>query len=120
MLQCPVSLTIPSVKMRPMRCPVVPLLVLCSFATGVAARDWLAQGFVATPSDAPPSLRDALPGAGIGPDQAAAIARAQTGGRVLDVQRVPEGATSAFAVRLLLDAGRVRTVVVDGQSGRLR
>ncbi len=107
-----------------MRCLVVPLLMLSSFATGVAAQDWLAQGFVAkplqSPSGAPPSLRDALPGAGIGPDQAAAIARARTGGRVLDVQQVSDGATSAFAVRLLLDAGRVRTVVVDGQSGRLR
>jgi len=110
--------------MRRMRCLLVPLLLLSSFATPVAARDWLAQGFVAAPSptplDAPPSLRDALPGAGIGPDQAAAIARAQTGGRVLDVQPLPEAGTSAFAVRLLLDAGRVRTVVVDGQSGRLR
>ena len=56
----------------------------------------------------------------IGPDQAAAIARAQTGGRVLDVQRVPDPGTAAYAVRLLLEAGRVRTVVVDGQSGQLR
>lgn len=60
------------------------------------------------------------PAGGIGPDQAAAIARAQTGGRVLDVRRLPNGENSAYAVRLLLEPGRVRTVVVDGQSGRLR
>ncbi len=109
-----------------MRRLTLPLLVLFSFATGVAAQDWLAQGFAEghtrSPlhAPAPPALGGALPGTGIGPDQAAAIARAKTGGRVLDVQQFPEGGSSAFAVRLLLDAGRVRTVVVDGQSGRLR
>jgi hypothetical protein len=33
---------------------------------------------------------------------------------------VPNGGRESFAVRLLLDAGRVRTVVIDGQSGQLR
>lgn len=79
----------------------------------------LAQGFVETsplmPSGAPAGFS-----ATIGPDQAAAIARAQTGGRVLDVQPVPDGGQSAYAVRLLLEAGRVRTVVVDGHSGQIR
>ncbi|MGE3775135.1 MAG: PepSY domain-containing protein [Gammaproteobacteria bacterium] len=107
-----------------MRCLVLPLILSFSFAPGVAAQDWLAQGFVGgpgpSPLEAPPSLGNLPSGAGIGPDQAAAIARAQTGGRVLDAQQLPGGGTSAFAVRLLLDAGRVRTVVVDGQSGRLR
>jgi len=108
-----------------MRFIVAPLLLLFSFATGVAAQGWLAQGFVEgarpSPLQAPaPAFGDALPGGGIGPDQAAAIARAQTGGRVLDVRQLPNGGSSAFAVRLLLDAGRVRTVVVDGQSGQLR
>lgn len=106
-----------------MRFIVAPLLLLFSFATGVAAQGWLAQGFVEgarpSPSHAP-AFGDAPPGGGIGPDQAAAIARAQTGGRVLDVRQLPNGGSSAFAVRLLLDAGRVRTVVVDGQSGQLR
>ncbi|MCC7121712.1 MAG: hypothetical protein IT493_09165 [Gammaproteobacteria bacterium] len=103
-----------------MRRILLSLLVSGAFATGVAAQEWLAQGFaqgaVTSPRYAPPTTV----GGGIGPDQAAAIARAQTGGRVLDVQRLPKGGTSAFAVRLLLDAGRVRTVVVDGRSGQLR
>ncbi len=118
-------MTAPSAKIARMRFIVAPLLLLCSFATGVAAQDWLAQSFAegASPSHLhapPPSFGDALPGGGIGPDQAAAIARAQTGGRVLDVRQLPNGGSASFAVRLLLDAGRVRTVVVDGQSGQLR
>ncbi len=88
---------------------------LCLF-TAVA----LAQGFAETPGQTP--LPFAAPGVGmaIGPDQAAAIARAQTGGRVLDVQAQPPGGQAAYAVRVLLDAGRVRTIVVDGQSGQIR
>lgn len=97
--------------------------LLCLGTAGASAQGYMAQGLVerpAPPFNAPPlSPGAAMPG-GIGPDQAAAIARAQTGGRVLDVQRVPGGGQSAFAVRLLLEAGRVRTVVVDGQSGQLR
>lgn len=85
--------------------------VLLAFAACGA----MAQGLSGPPGSAPPSL-----GQGMGPDRAAAIARAQTGGRVLDVRPLPNGERGSFAVRLLLDAGRVRTVVVDGQSGQLR
>lgn len=54
-------------------------------------------------------------------DRAAAIARKSTGGRVLDVRLMDEDvAPRAYAVRLLLDPGRVRTVVVDGDSEQLR
>ena len=79
----------------------------------------LAQGFV----ESSPRMSSGAPGSfstAIGPDQAAAIARAQTGGRLLDVQPVPDDERSAYAVRLLLEAGRVRTVVVDGHSGQIR
>jgi uncharacterized membrane protein YkoI len=76
-----------------------------------------AQGFVDSRGLAPPPPPLS---ATIDPDRAAAIARAQTGGRVLDVRPVPNGGRESFAVRLLLDAGRVRTVVIDGQSGQLR
>lgn len=74
-----------------------------------------AQGFADSRGLAPPPRVPT-----IGPDRAAAIAREQTGGRVLDVRPLPNGERASFAVRLLLDAGRVRTVVVDGQSGQLR
>lgn len=62
---------------------------------------------------ATPAPRDA--------DRAAAIARKNTGGRVLDVRLMDEDDSSrAYAVRLLVDPGRVRTVVVDSDSEQLR
>ena len=51
---------------------------------------------------------------------AANIARANTGGRVLDVKPVQSDEPMAYQVRLLVDPGRVRTVVVETDSGRLR
>lgn len=65
-----------------------------------------------------------IPGDQLAPreeDRAAAIARKNTGGRVLDVRLMDEDDSSrAYAVRLLLDPGRVRTVVVDTDSEQLR
>ncbi len=90
-------------------------LVLAGLVLGLMSVCAQAQGFVDGRGLAPPALSSS-----IGPDRAAAIARAQTGGRVLDVRPVPNGGRESFAVRLLLDAGRVRTVVIDGQSGQLR
>ena len=52
-------------------------------------------------------------------DRAAAIARESTGGRVLDVRLLADDNGPAYAVRLLLNPGRVRTVLVDGTSGQL-
>lgn len=51
---------------------------------------------------------------------AAEIARVRTGGRVLDVRPALDAAQSAYEVRVLLDAGRVRRVVVDVDSGTVR
>ncbi len=55
-----------------------------------------------------------------GPDYAAEIARVQTGGRVLDVRPALTDKASAFEVRVLLDEGRVRRVLVDVESGSIR
>ena len=52
--------------------------------------------------------------------QAASIASATTGGRVLDVRPQEGDSSSAYRVRLLLDPGRVRTVIVDADSGLIR
>jgi uncharacterized membrane protein YkoI len=52
-----------------------------------------------------------------GPDQAAEIARHQTGGRILDVRPAATSGQSAYEVRVLLNEGRVRRVVVDVNSG---
>ena len=56
----------------------------------------------------------------VGSNEAAAIARSQTGGRVLDVRRSTEDGRPCYLVRLLLADGRVRIVVVDAESGKAR
>ena len=58
--------------------------------------------------------------AGIGAQHAAEIAREKTGGRVLAVRALANEESRTYAVRLLVNPGRVRTVVVDNDSGRLR
>ena len=58
--------------------------------------------------------------AGIGAAQAAEIARETTGGRVLAVRALADDEPRTYAVRLLVNPGHVRTVVVDNDSGRLR
>jgi len=55
-----------------------------------------------------------------GAHHAAEIARMQTGGRVLDVKPAIDSTDSAYEVRVLLDAGRVRRVVVDVASGKVQ
>lgn len=55
-------------------------------------------------------------GARIGPGEAARIARAAYGGRVLAVHPVEGGA--AYRVRLLI-GGQVRLVLVDARSGHI-
>lgn len=56
----------------------------------------------------------------IGADQAAAIVRDRTGGRVLNVRPTAESGRAGYAVKILLNEGRVRTVVIDAKSGRER
>lgn len=56
----------------------------------------------------------------IGSNEAAAIARSRSGGRVLDVRRSTENGRPCYLVRLLLGDGRVRTVVVDAGAGTAR
>lgn len=55
-----------------------------------------------------------------GAHNAAEIARVQTGGRVLDVRPALDRAASEYEVRVLLDQGRVRRVVVDVESGQMK
>ncbi len=58
------------------------------------------------------------PREGLGPGEAAAIAREHAGGRVLRVRPRRPGA-EAYQVKILLPGGRVRTVVVDGRTGEV-
>lgn len=55
----------------------------------------------------------------ISPDEAAAIVRARTGGRVLSVDLRSNG-RSWYRVKVLVSGERVRTLAVDADTGRLR
>lgn len=55
----------------------------------------------------------------IGPDQAAAVARKVTGGRVLAVSSGKRKGVVVYRVRVLMPDGRVRVVLIDAQSGRV-
>lgn len=55
-------------------------------------------------------------GGDIGRDAAADTVRRATGGRVLSVRK---GKRGTYRVKVLLPGGRVRTVPVDGRTGRL-
>jgi len=63
---------------------------------------------------------DRRAGSLIGKDEAATIARAATGGRVLKVELNREGKHPWYRVKLLIDGARVRVVHVDAHSGQLR
>jgi len=63
-------------------------------------------------------IRTAQADVGIGPDQAAAIARSKTKGQVLSVNLARTG-NPVYRVKVLMSGGRVRTVIVDAKTGRL-
>jgi uncharacterized membrane protein YkoI len=56
----------------------------------------------------------------MGRDEAAALVRQQTGGRVLSVVREERGGEPVFVVKVLTRSGEVRIVVVDARSGAMR
>jgi hypothetical protein len=82
--------------------------------------------FTVTPGPAPaadfaaPSMASRPAAVAGGADHAAEIARVQTGGRVLDVRPALDNAESAYEVRVLLDEGRVRRIVIDVESGKVQ
>jgi len=57
--------------------------------------------------------------ADIGPDAAAAKVRKATGGRVLGVRRGKGRGSPIYRVKVLLPGGRVRTIGVHGQTGKI-
>jgi hypothetical protein len=52
-------------------------------------------------------------------DEAAALVRQSSGGRILGVRRVDTASGPAYHVKVLLDGGRVRVYVVDAGSGQI-
>ena len=91
------------------RSGVIYMAFLGLWAWSAVAADFAAP--IATPRPSP---------VGGGADYAAELARVQTGGRVLDVRPALDSAESAYEVRVLLDAGRVRRIVVDVESGKIK
>jgi uncharacterized membrane protein YkoI len=79
-------------------------ILLTVLATTVIAADLVVDQ--PTPSPSP-----------LGADQAAEIVRVRTGGRILDVRPVADSGQTSYEVRVLLNEGRVRRVVVDINSG---
>jgi len=55
----------------------------------------------------------------VGAAAAAAAARNATGGQVLGVSERRDGGRVIYRVKVLLPGGRMRTVIVDGASGRV-
>lgn len=74
-------------------------------------------GYAQSVPASPPPILNPAP---LNPDEAAAIARTKTGGRVLDVRPLANGDPAGFEVRVLLDEGKVRTLLIDGASGQPR
>ncbi|PTD95880.1 PepSY domain-containing protein [Pseudothauera lacus] len=62
----------------------------------------------------------AAPAHAVDRDEAAAIARQTTGGRVLAVEAGRRNGDAVFVVRVLTPSGEVRVVVVDARSGAVR
>jgi uncharacterized membrane protein YkoI len=59
-------------------------------------------------------------GAQIAPADAAEIVRKQFGGRVMGVETRQREGRVIYQVRILQENGRMRTVSVDGQTGKIR
>lgn len=65
------------------------------------------------------ALRLAQATAGMSADEAAALVRSTSGGRILDVRRINTARGLAYRVKVLLGGGRVRIYVVDAGSGQI-
>lgn len=64
--------------------------------------------------------QDALVRQGISQDEAVAIVRAQTKGKVVRVNSKVEGGAVVYKVRVLTPDGRLREYRVDGATGAVR
>jgi len=64
--------------------------------------------------------QEALVRTGISQDEAVAMVREQTGGKVLRVDRQVEGESIVYRIRVLKPDGRLREYRVDAATGRIR
>jgi uncharacterized membrane protein YkoI len=61
-----------------------------------------------------------LAAAGVSLDEAVAMVRNRYGGKVIGADTVEEHGRKVHVIKLLSDKGRVRTVKVDAESGKIR
>ncbi|WP_036188651.1 PepSY domain-containing protein [Marinimicrobium agarilyticum] len=73
--------------------------------------------FAGLPSAMPAA--EAQPAARFSPAQAAALVQKQVGGKVLKVDTFERGGRVIYRVKILQQDGRIRTLNVDGQSGKV-
>lgn len=59
------------------------------------------------------------PAARFSPAQAAALVQKQFGGKILKVDTFERGGRVIYRVKILQEDGRIRTLNVDGQSGKV-
>ena len=99
--------------------------IVSSLRRGVFAISLLAGACLALPSSAARTegadlTRLLAQAAGpVGADEAAAVVRGVSGGRILDVRLDGDARPPVYRVKVLLDGGRVRIYVVDAGTGRI-
>ncbi|TFH47264.1 MAG: hypothetical protein E4H01_08605 [Lysobacterales bacterium] len=94
--------------------PLVIAVVIAMVCTCVAVPAGAAQ----TPRASHP-LMLAQAATAISADEAAALVRTASGGRILGVSRANGAGGPVYQVKVLLDKGRVRVYVVDANSGQI-
>lgn len=90
------------------------MVVAAMAATGLGAPAWAAG-----PAGAVQALLLVQGAPAMSADEAAALVRTASGGRILGVRRVDGAGGPAYAVKVLLPGGRVRVYVVDAGSGQI-
>ncbi len=88
-------------------------VLFCAAASGVFPYALLAADFAVPVQAFQITPRDQAA------DRAAELARASTGGRVVSVRPAYENPATEYEVRILLDDGLVRRVVIDPKSGKI-
>lgn len=95
---------------------MLPVLVLTLGLQTVLAAP--ANTAIADPAGSARSLR--LAASGVSLDEAVAMVRNRYGGKVIGADTVEEHGRTVHVIKLLSDKGRVRTVKVDAESGKIR
>jgi hypothetical protein len=97
----------------PLRRRIIDILKPCNLAIVVCFCGWIVAADAATHARSGELLL--AQSARLSQDEAAAKVRAETGGRVLDVQSAVQDGLTVYLVKVLLPDGRVRVVTVSSR-----